>query len=110
MKSPEGQTQTPSCHPHTLSGSLRGNRVERLILVLAIAILSGNFSSSQQTSPAPRPPHPILLPQANDRDLKAQMDKIGDMPFPPMLIREAQVIQILAHDVQAKMTLTIGAS
>jgi hypothetical protein len=38
------------------------------------------------------------------------MDKIGDMPFPPMLIREAQVIQILAHDVQAKMTLTIGAS
>jgi hypothetical protein len=42
------------------------------------------------------------------RDLKSQMDKVGDQPLPAMLLREAEVIEILARDVQAKMTLTIG--
>ena len=44
------------------------------------------------------------------RDLNSQMDKIGEQSLPPALIREIEVIQILAHDVQSKMTLTIGAS
>jgi hypothetical protein len=44
------------------------------------------------------------------RDLKEQMDKIGDKPLPPDLARETEVIQLLAHDVQTKMTLMIGAS
>jgi hypothetical protein len=41
-------------------------------------------------------------------DVKAQMDKIGDRPLPPTLIRETEVIEILADDVHAKMTLTVG--
>lgn len=44
------------------------------------------------------------------RDVKSQMDKVGDKPLPPVLMRETDVIRILAHDVQAKMTLTVGAS
>lgn len=43
------------------------------------------------------------------RDLKSQMDKVGDHPVPASLMREAEVIEILAHDVQAKMTLIVGA-
>jgi hypothetical protein len=42
------------------------------------------------------------------RDLKSQMDKIGDQPLPALLLREAEVIEILARDMQAKMTLTVG--
>jgi hypothetical protein len=42
------------------------------------------------------------------RDLKSQMDKVGEQPLPAMLLREAEVIEILARDVEAKMTLTIG--
>ena len=44
------------------------------------------------------------------RDLKAQMDLLGDAPPSPRLLREAQVIELLAHDVQTKMTLTVGGS
>lgn len=40
-------------------------------------------------------------------DLKAQMDKLGDKPVPNRLLREAEVIELLAHDVQTKMTLTV---
>jgi hypothetical protein len=43
------------------------------------------------------------------RDLKSQMEKLGDQPLPASLMREAEVIEILAHDVQAKMTLIVGA-
>lgn len=43
------------------------------------------------------------------RDLKSQMDQLGDQPLPASLMREAEVIEILAHDVQAKMTLIVGA-
>jgi hypothetical protein len=42
------------------------------------------------------------------RDLKSQMDKVGEQPLPALLLREAEVIEILARDVQAKMTLTVG--
>ena len=42
------------------------------------------------------------------RDLKSQMDKVGDQPLPALQLREAEVIEILARDVQAKMTLTVG--
>ena len=42
------------------------------------------------------------------RDLKSQMDKLGEQPMPALLLREAEVIEILARDVQAKMTLTVG--
>ncbi len=41
-------------------------------------------------------------------DLKLQMDKTENKPLPPDLIREIEVIRILAHDVQTKMTLTVG--
>jgi hypothetical protein len=41
------------------------------------------------------------------KDLKAQMDKLGDKPLPNRLLREAEVIELLAHDVQTKMTLTV---
>jgi hypothetical protein len=41
------------------------------------------------------------------KDLKLQMDKLGDNPLPNKLVREAEVIELLAHDVQTKMTLTV---
>lgn len=44
------------------------------------------------------------------RDLKAQMGKIGDNPLPDRLLREAEAIELLAHDVQAKMTLSVSGS
>lgn len=44
------------------------------------------------------------------RDLNEKMSKLGKEPMPPNLVREAEVIEILAHDVQTKMTLTVGAS
>ena len=44
------------------------------------------------------------------KDLKQQMDKLGDQPLPPKLVREAEVIELLAHDVQTKMTLTVKGS
>jgi len=43
------------------------------------------------------------------RDLKAKLDKLGDAPLTPQLIREAEVIAILAHCVQKKMKLTVGS-
>lgn len=42
------------------------------------------------------------------RDLKAKMDRIGQGPYPSEIAREMEVIEILAHDVKAKMKLTIG--
>ena len=36
------------------------------------------------------------------------MDLLGDKPLPNRLVREAQVIELLAHDVQTKMTLSVG--
>ena len=44
------------------------------------------------------------------KDLKAQMDKIGDHPLPDRLLREAEAIEVLAHDVQAEMTLSVSGS
>lgn len=44
------------------------------------------------------------------RDLKAQTDKLGNGPLPARLVREAEVIEILARDVQTKMKLTVGGS
>ena len=46
----------------------------------------------------------LLLTQ----DLKARMDKIGKSPVPKEMMREAETIEILAHDVQEKMKLTVG--
>lgn len=43
------------------------------------------------------------------RDLKSRMDKIGDKPLSPELLREAEVIEVLARDVEAKVTLVVGA-
>ncbi len=43
-------------------------------------------------------------------DLKMQMDKLGDRPISDRLMREAEVIESLAQDVQKKMTLTIKGS
>jgi len=47
-----------------------------------------------------------LLILAND--LKQQMDKLGNRPVSDRLLREAEVIELLAHDVQTKMTMTVG--
>ena len=44
------------------------------------------------------------------RDLNEKMSKLGKEPMPPNLVREAEVIEMLAHDVEQKMTLTVGAS
>ena len=41
-------------------------------------------------------------------DLKAKMDRAGKGKLPPELVREAEVIEILARDVQEKMKLTVG--
>jgi hypothetical protein len=42
------------------------------------------------------------------KDLKAKTDKLGNEPLPKILVREAEVIELLAHDVQRKMKLTVG--
>jgi hypothetical protein len=47
-----------------------------------------------------------LLILAND--LKQKMEKLGNRPVSERLLREAEVIELLAHDVQAKMTMTVG--
>lgn len=47
-----------------------------------------------------------LLILAND--LKQQIDKLGNKPLSDRMVREAEVIELLAHDVQAKMTMTVG--
>ena len=44
------------------------------------------------------------------RDLKMQMDKIGTDPLPARVLREAEVIEILARDVKEKMKMTVGGS
>ena len=43
------------------------------------------------------------------KDLKAKLDKLGNDPLTPQMIRETEVISILAHDVQKKMKLTVGS-
>jgi hypothetical protein len=42
------------------------------------------------------------------RDLKAKTDKLGTEPLPPLLEREAAIIEFLANDVKEKMKLTIS--
>ncbi len=44
------------------------------------------------------------------RDLKLQMDNIGTDPLPARVLREAEVIEILARDVKEKMKMTVGGS
>jgi hypothetical protein len=44
------------------------------------------------------------------KDLKEEMDRLGDKPLPDKLMREAEVIELLAHDVQKKMTLIVKGS
>jgi hypothetical protein len=42
------------------------------------------------------------------RDLKTKMDGLGGGPLPPVLVKEASVIEILANDVKIKMKMTVG--
>ena len=42
------------------------------------------------------------------KDFDAQISKLGNNPLPDRLLREAEVIELLAHDVHTKMTLTVG--
>jgi hypothetical protein len=44
------------------------------------------------------------------RDLKVQMQRVGDKPLTEKLMREAAVIELLAHDVQTKMTLVVKSN
>jgi len=44
------------------------------------------------------------------RDLKAKTDNLGAGPLPPMLVREAAVIELLANDVKEKMKLTVNSN
>jgi hypothetical protein len=40
-------------------------------------------------------------------DLQKQMSQLGSHPVPDKLLREAAVIELLAHDVETRMTLTV---
>jgi hypothetical protein len=42
------------------------------------------------------------------RDLKIQMERLGARPLTPRLMREVELIEIFARDVQQKMVLTAG--
>jgi hypothetical protein len=42
------------------------------------------------------------------KDLKAQTDKLDGNPLPPRAVREAEVIELLAHDLKEKMKMTVG--
>jgi hypothetical protein len=43
------------------------------------------------------------------RDLKLKTDNLGGGPLTPTMVREAEVIELLANDVKEKMKLTINA-
>jgi hypothetical protein len=43
------------------------------------------------------------------RDLKTKTDNLGSAPLTRTMVREAEVIQLLANDVKEKMKLTINA-
>ena len=43
------------------------------------------------------------------RDLKAKTDNLGNGMLTPTMVREAEVIEILANDVKEKMKLTVSA-
>jgi hypothetical protein len=42
------------------------------------------------------------------KDLKTKVDNLGGEPLPPVLVREADVIEILANDVKVKMKMIVG--
>jgi hypothetical protein len=42
------------------------------------------------------------------KDLKTQTDNLDGNPLPPRAVREAEVIELLAHDLKEKMKMTIG--
>jgi hypothetical protein len=44
------------------------------------------------------------------RDLNAQLDNVSDKAVRKRLMREAEVIELLARDVQNRMTLMVGGS
>jgi hypothetical protein len=44
------------------------------------------------------------------RDVNAQLERLGGEPLPDKLMREIEVIERFAHDVQQKMILTVGPS
>ena len=48
-----------------------------------------------------------LLILAND--LKKKVDALGNQPVPAELLREAAVIELLARDVQTRMTVMVGS-
>jgi hypothetical protein len=43
------------------------------------------------------------------RDLKTKTDNLGSAPLTKTMVREAEVIELLANDVKEKMKLTINA-
>jgi hypothetical protein len=43
------------------------------------------------------------------RDLKAKTDSLGNGALTPTMVREAEVIELLANDVKEKMKLTVTA-
>ena len=147
------QNKADTLKPEASAGRQREIRVGRAaFMLLAIVVMSGQFSRPQNTQTQQVVPHPIIIPQvnrlpdANDqmkmseqrakkknfdaanavraqqinddatkllilaRDLNSEIDKLGDKPLPDRLLREAEVIELLAHDVQRRMTLMVGPS
>jgi hypothetical protein len=43
------------------------------------------------------------------RDLKMKTDNLGSAPLTRTMVREAEVIELLANDVKKKMKLTVSA-
>lgn len=42
------------------------------------------------------------------KDLKTQTDNLDGNPLPSRAVREAEVIELLAHDLKEKMKMTVG--
>jgi hypothetical protein len=42
------------------------------------------------------------------RDMKKRTDQLGENPLPPVLMKEAAIIEFLANDVKQKMKLTVN--
>jgi hypothetical protein len=126
--------------------------MRRALLFVSLALPAASAPSGQEPQPLPRPPHPVLLPEANRlpdandqmemreeqskskdytaankerkkqiaddttrllklaSDLVTVVDKADKDTLSLDVIRKADEIERLAHDVKVKMKLSAGAS